>query len=122
MIIPRLPSVIFALLLGATTATTASANPLATVTSAGQLHGVLDSCQFFETLPDMTIQRVSDYLIQSTLKADNTDHHIAWVEARVEGRQYADKLHIANNSLHDAKCNGIVESFWNGTLPTINRG
>ena len=122
MIIPRLPSVIFALLLGATTATTAAANSLVTVTSAGQLHGVLDSCQFFETLPDMTIQRVSDYLIQSTLTADNPDHHVAWVEARVEGRQYADKLHLANTSLHHAKCNGIVESFWNGSLPTINRG
>ncbi|KHT63993.1 hypothetical protein RJ45_08755 [Photobacterium gaetbulicola] len=118
----RLPSVIFALLMGATTATNASANSLSTITSAGQLHGVLDSCQFFETLPTMTLQRISDYLIQTTLTTNNTEHHVAWVEARVEGRQYADRLHSANSSLHDAKCNGIVESFWNGTLPTINRG
>ncbi|WEM44964.1 hypothetical protein PTW35_17825 (plasmid) [Photobacterium sp. DA100] len=118
----RLPSVIFSLLLGSIATAGASANTLATVTSAGQLHGVLDSCQFFETLPKMTLQRVSDYLIQTTLTTDNTEHHVAWVEARVEGRQYADRLHSANSSLHDAKCHGIVESFWSGTLPTINRG
>ena len=118
----RLPSVLLALTLSSIASTNASAHSLAAVTSAGQLHGVLDSCQFFEALPEMTIQRVSDYLIQTTLKADSTDHHIAWVEARVEGRQYADKLHIANDNLHHAKCNGIVESFWSGTLPTINRG